>query len=275
LTQLSAWLFSLYLARIRQQWQELLQEGWFMSFKDHFSAHADIYATARPDYPAALFDFLAANCADHELAWDCATGNGQAALPLARCFHRVIASDASAAQLQLAPPHPAIDYRHFEATVPDLKSESVDLVCVAQALHWFQTEKFFDSVNRVLKPGGVLAVWSYGLMQIDARLDSLVQELYEGVLGPYWPPERRLLERGYIDIEFPFIAVTAPRFEIRKHWNQRQVIAYLQSWSACRRYRDEHGADPLAMFVDRFQQAWGSALEKDVVWPLTVNVRRK
>ena len=70
-------------------------------FKDHFSGHATDYARYRPDYPAALYEFLAKTARRHEVAWDCGTGSGQAALGLAPYFDRVIATPATLELIEL------------------------------------------------------------------------------------------------------------------------------------------------------------------------------
>jgi SAM-dependent methyltransferase len=160
------------------------------TFKDHFSSASDRYAAYRPDYPAALFAWLAGLCAERELAWDCATGSGQAALGLAPHFRRVVATDASAEQVRHAAPHPLIDYRVAPAEASGLADHSVDLVTVAQAAHWFDLPRFYAEAARVLKPGGAIAVWGYGRMLLPGEMDGLFQRFYAKTVGPYWPPER-------------------------------------------------------------------------------------
>src|SRR5687767_1259250 len=168
-----------------------------MSFKDHFSGHAGTYAAARPRYPAALFDWLAAQCARHGLAWDAGCGNGQATVALAAHFVRVVGTDPSAAQVAQAEARDNVEYRVEPAEAPSLDDASVDLVTVAQALHWFDLERFHAAVRRVLRPGGLVAAWTYGLSNVDARVDAHFMRLYETILGPYWPAERSHVENGY------------------------------------------------------------------------------
>jgi SAM-dependent methyltransferase len=246
-----------------------------MTFKDHFSSHANVYAESRPDYPAALFAYLADLCSTRELVWDCATGNGQAAQALASYFTRVVATDASAAQIEAARPGANIEYAVAPAEAVPLTACSVDMVTVAQALHWFDIDAFFASVRRVLKPGGVLAVWSYGLTRITPAVDQVIAELYDGVLGDYWPPERKLVERGYADIQLPFEALTPPPFEMRRNWSLDQLLAYLNSWSSTQRYLRQHGNNPLALVQSELQSAWGSDRVLPVIWPLTVKLCRR
>ena len=164
------------------------------AFKDHFSSASGRYAAFRPDYPATLYDWLAGQCAEHDIAWDCATGSGQAAQGLAPHFRCVVATDASAEQIRHAATHPDIDYRVAPAEASGLVDHSVDLVTVAQAAHWFDLPRFYAEVARVLKPGGVIALWGYGRMVLPGELDAPFQRFYEETVGSYWPPERALID---------------------------------------------------------------------------------
>jgi len=245
------------------------------SFKDLFSGYADDYSKYRPGYPPALFDALAALCASRERAWDCGTGNGQAAVELSRRFHRVVATDPSEQQLAAAPPVDNVEYRIAPAERSGLPDASVDLVTVAQALHWFHFDAFFAEVRRVSRPGGLLAVWSYGFMEVAPAVDALVLRLYHDVVGPYWQPERRHVEEGYRSIPFPFAEVQAPRVEMTVRWSFTQLIGYLRTWSAVRDYQRARGDDPVAALGDELLRAWGPpAEERAVTWPLAVRVFR-
>jgi ubiquinone/menaquinone biosynthesis C-methylase UbiE len=173
-------------------------------FKDHFSGHAEDYARFRPHYPGELFAYLGSICAEREDAWDCATGNGQAAIGLAAHFKRVIATDASMKQLESAPLDRRVQYRVSAAEESGLDSNSVDLITVAQALHWFDLPKFWTEAKRMLKPQGIVAVWSYNLVSIAPAIDRVVDRFYRDTVGPFWPLERAIVEAGYRTIDFPF-----------------------------------------------------------------------
>jgi len=245
-----------------------------VTFADHFRGVSRGYANHRPTYPAALFDWLAQVAPARELAWDCATGSGQAARDLARHFTRVIATDASAAQLAQAAPHTRIEYRVAAAEDPGLEARSVDLVVVAQALHWFDVDAFHAEVRRVLVPGGVIAEWCYELTIVDAGpVDALLLELYHGALGPYWPPERVHIERGYRDLPFPFAVIEAPQFAMRVEWTLPQFTGYLRTWSATARYVAARGHDPVAELERQLGPHWGSRARL-VSWPLVLRVGR-
>lgn len=247
-----------------------------MSFHDHFSTQSAAYAQYRPNYPAALFDWLAEVAPARGLAWDAATGNGQAALELAGRFERVIATEPSAGQLANAPRRPNIDYRQEPAERSSLADGGADLVTVAQALHWFDLPAFLAEAGRVLAPGGVLAVWCYEVFHCEPAVDALVSDFYHAVVGPYWPPERRWVEQGYAGLELPFAPLAAPEFEMALDWTLDALVGYLGTWSATQRYKDDKGTDPLPALRGRLAAAWGDpAQPRRVVWPLNVRACRK
>jgi len=205
-------------------------------FKDHFSAQAKAYAGYRPRYPEVLYDCLESMTPVHELAWDCATGSGQAAITLAGRFAQVIATDASEQQLNQAQQQEGVEYRLAPAESSGLGSDSVDLISVAQALHWFNFDAFNSEAQRVLKPAGVIAVWCYGLQQISPRVDAIIDEFYRDIVGEYWPPERLHIEASYCDIPFPFKELPVPDLKMRAQWGLEELMGYLGTWSATQRY---------------------------------------
>jgi ubiquinone/menaquinone biosynthesis C-methylase UbiE len=248
-----------------------------MDFKDHFSRLAAQYSAFRPAYPPAIFDYLAQVCHERQNAWDCACGNGQAALALAERFQAVIATDASPQQLAAAPAHPNVTYRVARAEESGIESQSVDLVTVAQALHWFDLDPFYGEVQRVLKPSGVLAVWTYGPLHVEGDgIDALFQEFYRDTVGPYWPPERRLVETGYRGLAFPFAEIPVPPFNMEQRWERAHLLGYLRTWSATARYALDKGLDPVATLEERLRPLWVDAYStRRVTWPLALRVGRK
>jgi ubiquinone/menaquinone biosynthesis C-methylase UbiE len=241
-----------------------------LEFKDHFSKQAADYAKFRPRYPQELFRWLASVAPNRELAWDCATGNGQAAVELAEQFERVIATDASEKQVANAEPHPCVEYRVGKAENSGLKAHSVDLVTVAQALHWFDLEKFYAEVRRVLKPRGVIAAWAYKLAKVSPDIDALVNHYYSDVVGPYWPEERVLVEK-FEELPFAFPAMETPRFEMVAQWKVEQLLGYLRTWSATQRFIATEKRNPLEEVEEELRAAWKQELRR-VIWPLTVRV---
>lgn len=242
-------------------------------FKDHFSGHASSYAEYRPTYPEALFAFLADCCERHDLAWDCATGNGQAALALTRYFDRVIASDASEAQIAKAEPHPDLVYRVARAEESGLDDKSVDLITVAQAAHWFDVPAFCDEAHRVLVPGGVLAIWSYANCQVSPECDKVINELYADIVGPYWLPEREIVEGGYESIELPMPLIHPPKIGMKIEWEPETMLGYLRTWSASQLYLKDRGDDPVALIESKLRRVWGDG-RREVTWPLNIKIGR-
>jgi SAM-dependent methyltransferase len=247
-----------------------------MAFQDHFSGHAAAYQAARPTYPEALFDWLAAIVPQRQLAWDVACGNGQASLALASRFERVFASDPSVEQVAAAPTRPNIDYHVEPAEDCSLPDAGADLATVAQALHWFDHARFYAEARRVLRPGGVLAAWGYSDCRIEPAIDAIKDHLYLDLTGPYWPPERALLDAGYRTLAFPFEPIAAPQFDMMVSWNLGQFLGYLRSWSATERYRKATGVDPVALVEADLRGAWGdAAVERAVHWDFHLRVGRR
>lgn len=242
---------------------------------DHFSGHAADYAKARPSYPPELFSWLAQQCASRNLAWDCGTGNGQAARALAGHFQRVHATDLSAEQVAQAEPHPRIDYRTAAAETSGLNDHCCDLVTVAQALHWFCDETFYAEVRRVLKPGGLFAAWTYTLLQGEPQLNAIVEDFYRNTVGPWWPPERHWVDLAYREMPFPFADIATPKLEIRLEWTRDDLLAYLRTWSATQRYIKELGSDPCIELGERLRDIWPqSDSRKSIIWPIALRCGR-
>jgi SAM-dependent methyltransferase len=242
------------------------------SFKDHFSAQAAEYAKFRPRYPRELFRYLASIAPANGVAWDCATGNGQAAVELAEEFERVIATDASEKQVANAEAHPRVDYRVAPAERSGFPAHSVDLVTVAQALHWFDLDRFYAEVKRVLRPQGVIAAWAYKLARIAPAIDEVVNHYYSEVVGEYWPAERVLVEK-FEELPFGFDEIAAPPFEMSAGWKVEHLLGYLRTWSATQRFIAAENRDPLEQIEKELRSVWGDGGHR-VVWPLTVRVGR-
>lgn len=245
-------------------------------FKDYFSVSAADYAHYRPTYPNQLFEFLAKQCPHHDLAWDCATGSGQAAVLLAPYFKRVVASDASSQQIIFAVPKENIRYCIMPAEKTDFLSQSIDLITVAQALHWFDFNIFYPEVKRILKPEGIIAAWSYGLVKINSEIDALIKYFYQELTGPYWPEERRYIDHKYQDIPFPFQKIATPTFSMQQTWTLNHFIGYLSTWSAVRKYQEETNQNPLELIIEPLKGLWGNPEEKlKIEWPIYLLVGKQ
>ncbi len=245
-------------------------------FQDHFSDIAGLYTRFRPRYPSALFEYLASVTPKKETAWDCATGTGQAAVELARHFTQVIATDASEEQIANAEQHPRVQYRVTPAENSGLDSGSLDLVTVAQALHWFDPASFYEEARRVLKPDGILAVWTYGKMELDEqKVRSILGHFYFDVVGPYWPPERKLVEEGYRSLDFPFKELEPPAFKIEAAMTLDEIMGYVRTWSATQRFQKEQGYDPVVELEEQMMSVWDEPeLPETIRWPLALRVGR-
>ena len=253
-------------------------------FKDLFSNNSKGYASSRPKYPRSLFDFLVGLVRHRNLAWDCATGNGQAAVVLSEYFEHVIASDASKEQIENAEPRNNIRYEVFPAERTNIDDSRVDLITIAQALHWFNLDDFYKEAKRVLRKdandgdsGGVIAAWAYGLHSISAEIDAIVHLLYEDIVGPYWPKERKIVENKYQDIPFPFEDIETPVFQIELDWSLSELLGYLYTWSSVQKYIQKNNSDPVKQVYDNLAAAWGeknTRYKRKVVWPIYMRVGR-
>jgi SAM-dependent methyltransferase len=247
-----------------------------VSFKDHFSERAALYAAFRPHYPAALFDFVATLPKRHALALDCGTGNGQAALGLTRHFRKVIAIDPSREQIRNATPHPRIDYRIARADSAGVEDHSVDLLTVAQALHWFEPVSFFGEAKRVLRDAGAIAIWGYGDPALDTpELQETLHVFNRVKLEPFWFAERKTLLRGYRDLEFPFDEIEAPALDLEMRWTLPELTGYLRTWSATANYVKAHSIDPVTGVEAGLAIDWGDPSTARVIkWPLYIRAGR-
>jgi SAM-dependent methyltransferase len=234
-----------------------------------FGNRADAYASFRPHYPDSLFTWLAAHSPGQERALDIACGNGQASRPLLKHFRQVLACDGSSEQLRAAPDLQGIDCFAADASAQPLTDASLDLIVVAQALHWFATPAFFTEVRRLLKPDGLFCAWCYSLLSIDESLDALLADFYWNTLDGYWPSGRASVDAGYRDIQPPFALIAVPDFAIKLEWDLPQLMGYLGTWSAVQKLQQASGHDPLPELLPRLRQAWGDGQQKRFVrWPL-------
>lgn len=243
-----------------------------MSFKDHFSAGAQRYAAFRPSYPPALAAWIAAESPARRVCWDCGCGTGQFSAVMAEEVDLVEATDASAAQIAEAKPHPRVRYRVAPAEESGLRARSVDIVTVAQAAHWFDLPRFYDEVRRVARPGAAVALITYGALELEGPLQAAVRA-FRAAIAEDWPPERRLVEDGYRGLPFPFVEVETPRFAMDVSWTLEALLGYVSTFSALKSLRARGGEAVLDSFAAALAAGWGEPAEaRRVRFPLSLRM---
>jgi len=241
-----------------------------MQYIKHFNQQSDKYLSYRPGYPEPLFDYLASLVDEEVYVWDCGTGNGQAAFALARRFQRVLATDINFLPLVLASQRENLHYLCCAAEKSPILAESMGLVTIAQALHWFNFDDFYQEVRRVTKPMSTIAAWCYALVTINAHLDPIINKLYTDILGDqYWPKERRYIDEHYQTIPFPFKKLAVPQFTIEKKLDFASFVGYLSTWSAVKEYQQRRHKNPIDIIFNDLQAAWGNPKSEHVMrWPV-------
>jgi len=239
--------------------------------KDNFSIQASVYSQFRPHYPDEMINYLVSLVQNRDEALDVGTGNGQVAAKLARTFKIVKAIDISTRQLENAARRDNIHYSIQQAEATDFGDHQFDLLTVAQAIHWFDFDKFYKEVYRILKPDGIFAILGYALCSTNPHSDEIIQKLYSGILGEYWHPERKYLDESYRTIPFPLDEISVPKFENKFTWTFEQLEGYFSSWSATQQYKDKNNADPLDFIREELKQSW-EASDKQVTFPWLLRV---
>lgn len=225
--------------------------------KDNFSIQAKEYARFRPQYPRILVNYLSQLCTNKHLAWDCGTGNGQIATLLSEFFLQVVGTDISLTQITNAPILPNVTYKVESAEQSTLLNKSVNLVVVAQSIHWFNFDKFYSEVRRVSAPNGIIAAIGYPLINIKHKnLNSLVQYFYTQVVGNYWDWERTHIDNYYRNIPFPFEEISFRKFSMEYTWNKEALLGFLSSWSAVQHYQKQHGVSPISLIEEEVNKAF-------------------
>ena len=237
--------------------------------KDLFSTQAKDYAAYRPTYGESIYEFLLEHTAHRDLAWDCATGNGQVAQSLSPHFKQILATDISQNQLDQATAMSNIQYSRQAAEKTDFLNHSVDLITVGQALHWLEFDIFFTEVKRVAKPDAFFAAWGYELCDFDIDdITNAFLNFYHYDLNGYWSPERKHIEDQYASIDFPFKMVDTPRFNMTKKWHLYEFEGYLNSWSAVQNYIRDNGSNPVKHLITEIEPLWGEFSRQHVYFPI-------
>ena len=243
--------------------------------KDLFSKQSDLYARYRPTYPKALYDYIVSFVKEKNVAWDCATGNGQAAVVLSEYFKKVIATDISPAQIEKARPKENIEYKVCPAESTPFEENIFDLVTVAQAYHWIRWDEFKKEVTRVCKPNAVIAIWTYyDRITDDDKIDKAVRDFYENVTKPYWDYERKYVEEKYSTVEFDYELLPVKNFETVLNWKREDLLGYVSTWSAVQKYIKVNGYSPLSIIEEEIKKLWPEGEVKKVIFPIYLKLGR-
>ncbi|MEK7263115.1 MAG: class I SAM-dependent methyltransferase [Bacteroidota bacterium] len=243
--------------------------------KDNFSAQAKLYVQFRPAYPAELIAFILSVVEQKNIAWDCGTGNGQIAAALAEYFRTVYATDISERQIENALQKKNIMYRVEAAESTSFPDEFFDVITVAQAIHWFDIEKFYCNAQRTLKTNGILAVIGYSLPRADEKINAIIDDFYSRTLNSYWDAERKYIDELYQTIPFPFREISSPQFSITYEWRLENMLGYLQTWSAVQNYAKRNNVNPVHAIVNDVQQCWKENELKRITFPTLLRIGRK
>lgn len=273
------WLLSLLLLAVGSSYffkkQPVVSLAETKNFKDNFSQQSAVYLKYRPQYPDELYAWLASQTPEQALAWDCGTGNGQAAIGLSKYFQKVIATDPSEQQISNAMKADNVTYHVEKAEDIFLEDHSVDLITVANALHWFNFDSFYAQAKRVLKKEGIIAAWGCGLPVINPEVDTIVKAFHDDTLGYYWQPENKLVEEKYETIPFPFEQLDAPPFAAVKMMNLDDFLGFINTWSAVQRFINQEHYNPVARLNVNLLKIWPPEELKEIKWELILKVGKK
>ena len=243
--------------------------------KDLFSDHSDLYVKYRPTAPKELYGYIYSFVKNFDTAWDCATGNGQAAVVLAEDFKKVIASDISEAQMSKAPLRDNIEYVHCSAESTPFDENSFDLVTVSQAYHWLNFAEFRKEVLRVAKEDAVIAIWTFHRHAVDDDdVNTAVRAFYKDVTEPYWEYERRFVDEKYETIEFDYEPLPSREFEAVLQWTRDDLLGYISTWSALRNYTKAYGGSLLPVIEKELRSLWPANEAKRVIFPVYLRIGR-
>jgi ubiquinone/menaquinone biosynthesis C-methylase UbiE len=242
--------------------------------KDNFSARSANYAKYRPTYPDTFFEYLKTLQTNFDNCWDCGTGNGQVAVKLAAQFKNVYATDISQSQLDNAKKLPNIFYSLEAAEKTNFPNNFFDLVIVAQAVHWFNFNRFYAEVTRTAKNNALIVIIGYGLLNINQPVDAIINNFYKNIIGSYWDKERKYIDENYLTIPFPFRQIKTPAFQNQYSWTFEQLLGYISTWSAVQHYIKSKNQNPIDLMYTDLKQAWGQAETHKVNFPLLLRVGR-
>lgn len=240
--------------------------------KDNFSLRSDEYAKYRPAYPLDFFDYLNSIVLNKQNAWDCGTGNGQVAYELAKTFDNVFATDVSQSQIDNALHKNNIIYSVQPAEKTNFENQQFGLIVIAQAIHWFDFEKFYAEVRRTAKENALICVIGYGRIEISPQIDQIITNFYENVIGAYWDKERKYIDENYETIPFPFNEIQTPKFVNKLTWALEHLIGYLNTWSAIKHFVKQNDYNPINRLQHEIEQHWGNEYTREIRFPLLLRI---
>ena len=242
--------------------------------KDNFSSQSDHYAKYRPTYPPDFFNYLNAIVPGKQNAWDCGTGNGQVAYGLSKVFDNVFATDISQSQIDNALRAKNIIYSVQPAEKTNFENQLFDLIVVAQAIHWFDFERFYSEARRTARKNALICIVGYGRVEISEQIDSRITGFYNNVIGKYWDKERKYIDENYTTIPFPFSEIQTPHYVNTQHWTLAHLIGYLNTWSAVKHFIRQNGYNPINKLQSEIEQLWDNKQIKEIRFPLLLRMGR-
>ena len=187
----------------------------------------------------------------------------------------MVGTEPSREQVAAATAHARVEYRVEPAEQSTLEAASVDLAVAAQAAHWFDWPRYVAEVERVARPGALVALVSYGILIVDGDAGREITHYYKDVAGPYWPAGRKHVENGYRDLAWPWASVDAPAIDMTAAWTREELIGYVTTWSATVKLVDKVGPAPFEDFSARLAKSWPDRERRTVTWPLTLRLARR
>ncbi|MFA0813790.1 class I SAM-dependent methyltransferase [Microbulbifer epialgicus] len=241
-----------------------------------FNDKSEIYEKARPTYPAELFNLLSNLTPSNELEWDCACGNGQATIGLIDKFDSIYATDISEEQIKNSKMHPKINYKVAPSEKCELPNESCDLICVAQALHWFDYDTFWPEALRVLKPGGIFSAWGYNWPVLGGDLGTKFNKFILDVVEPYWASQNKIIWNHFREINFPFEPITFSKPPMEVSWNLVEFLDFIYTFSATRRCIEDVGDDFFKLACSEISKVWEAPEKrKSIAFDFVLYIGRK
>jgi len=214
-------------------------------FADHFSGHSSVYAKFRPGYPQEVYDrileFGGPDLKQKGIAVDIGCGSGQATKRLHDFFPKVFGIEPSPQQLEQAEQIDGIEYICARAEQTPLPAGEADLITVATAVHWFNLAEFWPEVDRILRPGGIIAIWTNGetVTTNNEKADLAYKKFNEKIFS-YWAPQNHQVFDKYKDVHIPY-----ERKERGYIYSKRSIplfffTGFLRTWSAYQSFMKDH-----------------------------------